>query len=282
MGPIDTHVHLASPDQDRYPRQPTGVGSPWWRQDGHSTPEVLAAAAEAGVSGLVAVQAVGVYGYDNRYVADAASEYPDRVRVVVAVDVDGPSTAADVAASVAREAGRAGVVGVRLFAVQPGSGWVGTDRGRAAVEAVAGLGLTLVLTVFSAQLDPLRPLLEAHPSLPVAFDHCAFPDIAGATIAGGQPVLDLADLPQVSLKVSSHLFGSLGGDGDPARLVDQLVGCFGPERLLWGSDYPQTANGGYRELVDLAHRAVRHLDPASRSAVLSDNASRLFDLHPPD
>jgi L-fuconolactonase len=196
--------------------------------------------------------------------------------------MDGAATEADLVASMVREADRPGVVGVRLFAVHPGSAWVGTDRARAAVEAVADLGLVLVLTVFQAQLAPLRPLLEGHPSLPVAVDHCGFPDIAQGVLVPGQPVWDLADLAQVSLKVSSHLFGSLGGAGDPAPLVDQLVGRFGPGRLVWGSDYPQTAHGGYRELVDLGHRAVRNLDRADRAAVLSDNAAVLFDLHPPD
>ena len=175
-----------------------------------------------------------------------------------------------------------GSSGSGSFAVVPGSGWVGTDRARVAVDVVADLGVTLVLTVFQAQLAALRPLLEDRPSLRVAFDHCAFPDIADGVIVGGQPVLGLADLPQVSLKVSSHLFGSLGGDGDPAPLLDQLVQHFGADRLVWGSDYPQTAHGTYRELVDLGRRAVRHLDPAGRSAVLSDNAATLFDLHPPD
>lgn len=278
MAAIDTHVHLASPDGDRYPRQPMDVGSPWWHRDGYSADEVLATVTGAGVAGLLAVQAVGVYGYDNAYVVDAAARHPDRVRAVVAVDMDRPDPAADVR----REGGRPGVVGVRLFAVAPGSSWVGTHRGRAAVEAVADLGLTLVLTVFQAQLAVLRPLLEARPSLGVAIDHCAFPDLADGVIAADQPVLTLADLPQVALKVSSHLFGSLGGDGDPAPLIDQLVRRFGPDRLLWGSDFPQTAHSSYAELVAQGRRAVRHLDPADQAAVLGDNAASRFDLHPPE
>ena len=277
MGPIDTHVHLASPDQDRYPRHPMDVGSPWWHRAGYSADEVLATVTGAGVAGLLAVQAVGVYGYDNAYVVDAAAQHPDRVRAVVAVDMEGPDPAADVV----REAGRPGVVGVRLFAVTPGSSWVGTARGRAAVEAVADLGLTLVLTVFQAQLAVLRPLLEARPSLGVALDHCAFPALVDGVVAPDQPVLTLAELPQVALKVSSHLFGSLGGDGDPAPLVDQLARCFGPDRLLWGSDYPQTAHSSYAALVDEGRRAVRHLDPAHQAAVLGDNAADRFGLHPP-
>ena len=75
-------------------------------------------------------------------------------------------------------------------------------------------------------------------------------------------MLDLADSPHVSLKVSPHVLRSSGDD--PARLVDQLVERFGAGRLLWGSDYPQSEHDSYGQLVELGEGSFRHLAPASR------------------
>jgi predicted TIM-barrel fold metal-dependent hydrolase len=59
-------------------------------------------------------------------------------------------------------------------------------------------------------------------------------------------------------------------------LVEQLAESFGTERILWGSDYPQTAHDTYAGLVDLATTAFAGLSPAEQAAVLWDNTRRLF------
>ena len=225
MGRIDTHVHVASGDTARYPRQPTGVGRDWWRRSGYDVDSVLATLDGAGVPAFVAVQAVGVYGYDNRYVVSAAEAHPGRVSAVVSVDMEEPGAPDEIE----RLGHRPAVVGVRLFAVRPGSTWVGGSAAPASFEAAAAVGLTVVLTVFSAQIPALRPVIERSPTPAVVFDHCGFPQFADGVVADGDPVLDLAALPHVSLKVSSHVLRSLWGrSGPPGRPAGRAVRCRAP------------------------------------------------------
>ncbi|MGA7417101.1 MAG: amidohydrolase family protein [Acidimicrobiales bacterium] len=271
-GPVDAHVHVASDDETRFPRHPTGMASDWWKRDGYEVEAVLGTLTGAGVTQMVAVQAVGAYDDDNRYVLDAADEHPESVRAVVVVDPDAPAAGA----AVTELAARPGVAGVRYMAVRPGANWVGTERADEAFESAARSGLTVVLTVFSAQIPLLRPVMDRFPEVPTVLDHCAFPTLEGSVIGRDEPLLGLTALPQVAVKVTSHNLAPLAETGGSRPLVEQLVDCFGADRILWGSDYPQTAHESYADLVELARSALGDLAPAEQAAVLGDNARRLF------
>jgi L-fuconolactonase len=270
--PIDAHVHVASDDETRYPRHPTAIGSDWWRRGRYEADDVLDTLVGAGVARMVAVQAAGAYGDDNRYVVDVATSYPDSVRAVAVVDPDKTG----VAGMITELAASRGVSGVRYMAVRPSDTWVGTEKADNAFEAAAEAGLTVVLTVFAEQLPALRPVLERFPHVPVVLDHCAFPDMVGATVARDSPLAALAGLPQVTVKVTSHNLAPLGVAGAARTFVEQLVGWFGTRRILWGSDYPQTTHDSYADLVDLALDAFSDLAPTERAAVLGGNTQRLF------
>ncbi|MEU8136555.1 amidohydrolase family protein [Streptodolium elevatio] len=275
-GFVDTHVHVVSPDTERYPRTGgTGDGTDYW-SDGTATAEhVLGVQAAAGVDGCVLVQGVGAYGYDCRYVLDAAAAHPERTRTVVAVDPADPA-APD---RLAELTGRQGVVGVRLFAVSGGPGqpvprWVDAPHTAHLLDTAAEAGLTLVLTAFADHLAHFVPLLAARPGLTVALDHAGFPDPAAGP-DGLAPVLALAELPSVRLKISTHLFQSYTPD-DPADVVDTLASAFGDGRLLWGSDHPQTRTPDYPGMVAMAEQALRHRPPGAREVVLGGNARALW------
>jgi predicted TIM-barrel fold metal-dependent hydrolase len=281
----DSHTHVASPDTDRYPLAPSGLGRTWWTGGDHRAPALVAAMDRAGVDRAVVVQAVGPYGYDCRYAVDATAAFPDRLALVGAVDMAG----ADPAGALALLAAAAPLRGVRLFGVGGAGGGAGgggagpptwlADGRAAAVWAMADdLGCSLVATLFARDLPGLRPLVEARPGVPVAVDHAGFPDLAGGPpYAGLDPLLDLADLDAVNVKVSSHLLlDAQAGGGDPADLVDRLAEVFGAGRLAWGSDYPQTAGLTYPQMLDLARYAARRLTPAEARAILGETATRLW------
>jgi predicted TIM-barrel fold metal-dependent hydrolase len=110
--------------------------------------------------------------------------------------------------------------------------------------------------------------------VPIALDHCAFPDLGDD---GESAVLALADLPEVHLKVTSYVLEAAERDeGDPAGVVERLAAAFGAHRLCWGSDHPQDQRLPYAGKVELAHRATRTLGPADRDAVLTGTALRLW------
>ncbi|MFI1380192.1 amidohydrolase family protein [Embleya sp. NPDC020886] len=276
---IDAHVHVVSPDTRRYPLDAgTGDGTDYWSDGGCSAPEVLRTQAAAGVSRTVLVQGVGAYGYDCRYLLDAAARDPERTSAVVAVDMADPVAAARGLRGYANESF---VTGVRLFAVSggpqaPDPTWLTDDASQAVWDVAAETGLTVVLTAFTRQLPLLRPHIEARPALRVALDHCGFPDPRSRQ-AGRAPVRALADLANLHVKVTTHLLTAAEAAGeDPADVVDDLAAAFGEHRLTWGSDHPQTRTPNYPGMLALARLAIRRRDAPARAAVLGGTARRLW------
>jgi predicted TIM-barrel fold metal-dependent hydrolase len=263
---VDTHTHVNCTDTARYPRSPRGVGSDWWRTDDHGATALVGAMDAAGVDRAVVVQAVGPYGYDCRCAIDEAARWPARLSLVIAIDPTGPAPARSLHAL----ADEVPLAGVRLFGLDgDGAAWLGDGRGAEVWEAAGSLGLTVVPVVMPGQVPAVGALAAAHPGVVVAMDHAGFPDLP---LADNAPVLALAALPDVHLKVSSHL---LEAAADPGGVLARLVGAFGAGRLCWGSDYPQTSTD-YAALVRLGVDAAAGLPPADREAFLNGTAMRLF------
>jgi predicted TIM-barrel fold metal-dependent hydrolase len=270
VGIIDTHVHVVSDDTARYPRQINASAThPWWAGAACDTQALVSAMDAHGVAAALAVQAVGVYGYDNTYLLDEVASGSRPVAAVAAVDVDGGGAAEEIR----RLSTVAGVVGVRLFAVSPGSSWVHTGKADEAFDAAARSGLPVVLTAFEGQLPPLASSLARYPTLAITLDHCAFPSLDGGRIHPESPVRALAGTPNVTVKVSSHLLSEVTPPDAPSALIDDLLSEFGPDRVMWGSDWPQTPLPDYGAHLELAHRAMAHLEPHVRLAVMGRTAA---------
>jgi predicted TIM-barrel fold metal-dependent hydrolase len=139
--------------------------------------------------------------------------------------------------------------GVRLFAIARAEGaWLADVRTAPIWRKAAELGAHVIVTIFASQLEELRQVLRRYPEVRVSLDHCGFPDIAQP-----EPLLALADEPNLFCKVSSIVLESAGRE--PESFVEPLVARFGPERVMWGSDFSQTHDRSYAELVALAKRA---------------------------
>jgi L-fuconolactonase len=213
----------------------------------------------AGVDRAVVVQAIDAYGHDCRCAAAAVGAHPARLALVASVDMDGDDPAADLAALVAQAPAAVGSVQLLgVGSVEPV--WLVDGRALAVWDLAAELGLTLVACVFTRNLPDLAAVVEYRPEVPIALDHCAFPD-----------------LPEVHLEVTSYVLEMAERDeGDPAPIVERLATAFGANRLAWGSDHPQDRRLTYAGKVELAHHATRTLGPAERDAVLAGTALHLW------
>jgi predicted TIM-barrel fold metal-dependent hydrolase len=269
---VDTHVHVIASDEARFPLRPSGVGSQWFREHPVSAEEYLAAATAAGVDAAVLVQAHGAYGSDNSYVLDALQVAPERVVGVVIVD---PADA-DPAARLRELAQVPRCHGVRLFGIGPEPpAWFDGDPGAALWATAVDLDLRVVATLLAPDLPRLATMLARHPGAPVVLDHCGFPDLRdGPAFPGLAPVLALARHAGLHLKVTSHVLEAAGADA--SVLVERLAATFGAERLVWGSDYPQTHDRTYAELVALGRASCASLTEQDRARVLGGNALRLW------
>lgn len=273
---IDSHVHVASADRSRYPLDPRGVGSRWFEADDVGADDLLALIGQCGVGRAVVVQGIGAYAYDCSYAVDAVRDHSDRLCLVGAIDMsaDEPEIALT---ALARAAGPS-LRGIRLFGIgNPPPAWLTDGRGDAVWQTCRDLGIAAVPTLFPASLPSLARLMERYPDVPVVVEHIGFVDLAGgAPFLAAQPLFDLADQARLHVKVTTYSLEQAEEVGDPADLIDLLAELFGAGRLLWGSDFPQTARRTYPQMLQLAHHASRRLPPKDREMFLGGTAQALW------
>jgi predicted TIM-barrel fold metal-dependent hydrolase len=268
---VDAHTHVIARDAARYPLRPSGVGSDWFRDAPCTAGELDALMTAAGVDAAVLVQAFGAYTFDNSYVVDAAATKPGRFTGVVIVDAQDPDSPARL-----RELARApSCRGVRLFSIgvldRPQPAWLDDPATFGVWDTCADLGLRVVVACLPEHLPRLRRVLERSPEQPVVLDHCGFVDLTHTGQADN--LFRLAECPNLHAKVTSHV---LEAADDASAVVERLVAVFGAERLVWGSDFPQTHDRPYTALVALARRACRNLSEHDRSLVLGGSAVGLW------
>jgi len=266
---IDTHVHVVADDHARYPLQPSVATNPWYETHPCSGPALRALMAEAGVDAAVLVQGVGAYGYDNTYTLDAAAAAPGAFTPVVCTDRQVADPVAEVRALV-----DAGARGYRWFCVHDDPR---VTEPRALWDALAALGVPVVVTILPDGLDAFASVAAAYPSIAFALDHCAFVDLArGVPDALGA----LARFPNVFLKVSTHALHTAAAGGDPADAVAALAAGF-EGRLMWGSDWSQTHHAPYPDIVEEGRRAAAKLTDPDRAAYLTGTALTIWpELRP--
>ena len=152
----------------------------------------------------------------------------------------------------------------------------------AQLGVIEQLGLRFDALVKPPQLPALMQMVERHPNLPVVIDHGGKPAIGdrdwepwASEIAG------LADYPTVVCKLSG-LVTEAGSGWSPHALsayVDHLLETFGPQRLLWGSDWPVVnLAGGYHRWARASDQLLARLPEADRNAIYGDNARRFYGL----
>ncbi|MBK7644249.1 MAG: amidohydrolase family protein [Planctomycetes bacterium] len=152
-------------------------------------------------------------------------------------------------------------------------------------EALEKHGLAFDALVRPAQLDALCELVQRHPRLRVVVDHGAKPSIAQGSGWDGrarwQERMRALARSGASVKISGLLSEARPGAGlaELAPYVDTLLECFGPARVLWGSDWPVLLGvADYERWWELSLELLRALSHAELERVLGGNAVDFYRL----
>jgi len=93
---------------------------------------------------------------------------------------------------------------------------------------------------------------------------------------------ELSKRPNVAVKLSGLLTRAYPGTVTPGQLrswTDLLLSSFGPDRVMFGSDWPVcTLSASYDEVVQAAERATEALDDSERAEVFGGTARRAYGL----
>jgi L-fucono-1,5-lactonase len=148
------------------------------------------------------------------------------------------------------------------------------------LSAMARNGLALDALVLPRHLPRLLRVVDSHPDLQFVLDHCAKPRLASGEIAIWQRDLALvAKYPNIVCKLSG-LVTEAAPDWQIADLrhaVDHVRACFGPRRMLWGSDWPVVdLAGGYARWFAAAETLLADLSPDDKGDIFGINAARVY------
>ncbi|MFD8082445.1 amidohydrolase family protein [Kitasatospora sp. NPDC059722] len=156
------------------------------------------------------------------------------------------------------------------------------ERGLAALRD-RGLGYDVL--VRSHQLDQASRLAERLPDLPLVLDHAGKPDLAGRELEDWERRLRrLAGHPQVVCKVSGLITEAdheAWTTADIRPAWDVLLSAFGPDRLMFGSDWP-VANlaGGWNRWAETVDELLDGCSADETSAILAGTATAFYRLAP--
>ncbi len=220
-----------------------------------------------GVRRAVLVQHVGEF--DNGYIEGLVAKIPGRFAGVFLVDLNG----AEPAGEVRRWAEGGRFRGIRLP--------VESLATHAAVwQWAAQLGLNFILygAFNRANAARLAGFAGDHPHSAIVLAHLGFPDPKEAPgFASLKPVLELAASRNVLVQVSGmHSRGRPPYD-ELVPVVKSLYSAFGPERLLYGSNFPNMGEEAVYGLeIDLIRSGKLGIPAEAAPAVMNHNAVRVW------
>jgi L-fuconolactonase len=283
MSAVDAHHHLWDPRAREYPWMTAPAMDPIRRPYGFD--DLRERTAEVGVDRTVLVQTVADEAETAEFLALAASSGGLVAGVVGWVDLEAP----EVAGALARLRGLPGgerLVGIRhQVQDEPDPDWLSRPGVRRGLRAVAAAGLVYDLLVLVPQLGAAVAAVRDLPEGRFVLDHAAKPAIAaGAVEPWAGALAELARLPNVACKLSGLVTEARWDDWDAARIrpySDHVLGAFGPERVMFGSDWPVCElAASYAQVHELAGELLDGLSPGERDAVLQGTAMRVYRLAP--
>ncbi len=267
---IDAHLHVWELPSTRYPWNPLATVAPDYAWPVEHEIEVMD---RYGIDYGILVQP-SMYRYDNRYLLECATRYPERFRLVGLLDPQAEDVEKDMEYLAAQ-----GVRGLRLGPMlRPDISWFNDPKADRVWRSAGELDLVITLLVIPQQLRAARTALERFPNTRVIIDHLARPDQAeNPSLIDG--LLSLAAWDQVNVKVSALGFISKEPypHHDILTLVKRVYDAFGPGRMLWGTDTPMSQKPeGIPDALKLIELALPQASPQDVDLIKGGTAARLF------
>jgi L-fuconolactonase len=277
---IDSHQHFWSYSAPAYPWIGAGMG----RLARDYLPTDLAAlAAAAGIGGTVAVQARQTLE-ETRWLLHLAEHHPLIRGVVGWVDLRSPAVDGQLAECVAQKK----FVGVRhVVQDEPDPQFLLGKDFVAGLQRLHPHGLTYDLLLYPRQLSAAVELAASLPEQPFVLDHLAKPQITTWTKPGDmdpwrRDIEALATHENVCCKLSGMVTEAVWRQWRPADFtpyLDVALAAFGPERLMFGSDWPVCLlSGDYAEVAGIVRDFCATLSAAEQAAIWGGTATRFYGL----
>lgn len=272
---IDSHHHFWEIDRFDYSWMPEG--SPLATDYGPE--ELKPLMANAGVDYTVIVQAVSSPD-EARWLLELAEDNEFIAGVVGWVDLTDP----EVGHTLDELQQSKCFVGVRhIWESEEDPGWIVNSGAINGLKELARRDLAFDFLAKPANLPYIPQVMDQVPDLRAVVDHIAKPLIADHVV---EPWLTdlrkVASINGVHCKVSGMITEADHQNwtvDDLRPYVHHVLGMFGSDRLMFGTDWPVcTLAGGYEQVVDTAREILGSLSPAAKADVFGGTAARFYRL----
>ncbi|MGB7265264.1 MAG: amidohydrolase family protein [Terracidiphilus sp.] len=267
---IDPHVHVWVNDP-RYPWASETTDAP---KSDRTPPMLLNLMRANNVQRTVLVQYIG-YRWDNRYTADSMKKYAPYFMAVCRVNPVDPAAPDQLSVLTAE-----GFHGVRLSPSADATGdWINGPLMPPLWKCAESLHVPMQIYAPITRMPDLVPLIEQCPTLDVVIDHMADCPI-------DQPqqlnkLIALARYPRVFVKIS-HTW-SISRQPypwlDAQEYVKRLYAVYGPQRLMWGTDWPVHEKWTtYAKTLNVVRDEMKFLNDEDKSWILSKTIERVWSF----
>jgi L-fuconolactonase len=270
---IDSHLHLWQYVPAEFAWIPDSMAA--LRRD-FLPQELNALCADAAVEGVIAVQARQSME-ETRWLLELARTTP-----ILGVVGWAPIAADDFPAALERLKQEPLLKGLRHI-VQAEPEILARPEFQRGMQCLQGTGLVYDLLLYSHHLSLALPFVDLFPQQMFVLDHLGKPAIARGEIETWSKHLhELAQRPNVCCKVSGLVTEADLAAWTPMQLrpyVHIALECFGPDRLMVGTDWPVcTAGCSYAQWWTLLEDWTSPLSATERAAILGESAMRIYRL----
>lgn len=270
---IDPHVHVWKLDR-RFPWAKETTTPP--AED--ATPEMLIQLMRKhGVSRTVIIQVIH-YRWDNSYLASVLKQYPRLFQGVCRVNPEDPAAPDHLSRLVEDQKFR----GVRLSPAGNAAGdWIRGPLMPPLWKRCEALKVPMTILAPVTRMPDVAALADRFPGLTVVIDHMADCPVDQPNLL--EKLLALSRFPKVFVKIS-HTW-SLSKEGFPFRdtfdQVQRLYEAFGPQRLMWGTDWPViNRHSSYAQALAVIRDEMDFLSLEDKSWILSRTIERVWPFAP--
>jgi len=214
------------------------------------------------------------YRYDNSYLADVLKRYPQTFQGVSRVDpLD--AAAPDHLSRLVKEQG---FRGVRLSPAGNASGdWIHGPLMPPLWKRCDELKVPMTVLAPITRIPEVETLVSQFPDLTVVIDHMA--DCPVDQPAQLEKLIALRRYPKVFVKIS-HTW-SLSRQSypylDAQELVKRLYDAFGPQRLMWATDWPIVESvATYAQALSVVRDDMKFLNADDKRWILSKTIERVW------
>lgn len=280
---IDAHMHLFAAQSQSYPRGTHDLYPPDLTAE---VDEYLAEANALGVGHSVLVS----LDENDEYVAEAVANNPGRFSGVAVMD----PASTDPVADFEKRRTVMPLVGYRVWTLGASSTLDVPQEFRALLNSLQERQVAMWFYSDEDQLNALASVIDEYPDLTVVLNHLGFCQSGFACDEWGRPRI-VTDIPPATIDVVERLSmrenvnvmfsGHYAFSNNPypyddmRRMSQRLLDSFGPDRMLWASDWPWIkVNPGYFSLIDLVDLHLPGLSDKERMMILGGTAERVLRL----